>query len=530
MRKVFDYFVTALLLCLCASNQAIAENWLRAESNNFIVFTNTNKRNAEAFVTKLEQYRFILSQFYLSQEQQALPAPKIEIYLTKERRDFNAVRPNIDEAIAGFVISKCAEGIIAFSHFSDGDNLNYKPTQALEQVENDSLIIFLHEYTHIFMAQNTTMIEPRWYTEGIAEYYSSMKFTDSELSLGHGSSMRLSQLLNGSSAIKYEDILGYTDRLRKGYFAFDFYAHSWLLTNFILHDRERKSKLPQYFTAINNGEDAVVAFERIFGIAVKDLPRILRRHLVTAKTKSFSIRDMPNFKIDISEMPPASKKLLFLDAAAKACPTIEYKPHLLAKIRAETSKLPNDEYAKNVLARAEIIIGEEEKALEHYKYVTAKSPLDAEAFYRLGQVYFLMVNNNKILPGETKVTQIAKARAAFARSYQLNPTNPANLYYYSMSAPRNANPPDESSVNAAVEAHLMSPSNRDYAFNAANILVLDGEYGEAKSVLLGMTSKSHQTQQSKELVAAIAAIDAKKSKEEILQALLAAALKIDEVE
>ncbi len=528
MRRNNWLFVFFLTLFMGFDNQALAAKWLKAETDNFVVYTNTNSRNAEAYITKLEQYRHILSQFYLTKEQQALPVPKIEIYLTKDIRDFNEVRPNIGEGVAGFVISTCIDGTTAFSYFSDGDNLIYRPSTAIEQVENESLIIFFHEYTHIFMAQNTTMNEPRWYTEGIAEYYSSMKFTENEFSLGHGSKMRLSQFLDGRGLIKYEDILRDSESLYQGYNALDFYAQSWLLTNYLLHDDERRRKLPLYFAAVNNGEDAVLAFERVYQIAVKDLPRILRYYLATAKTKSYSISGMPSIKVAISEMPPSANRLLLLDGAVKSCPSNEYKPRLLEKIRSESAKFPEDIYSRNVLARAEIIIGDQSRAINHFKNLSTQNPNDSEAFFRLGQAYYLMAERGNIIAGETKNSQIAKARAALARSYQINPTNPVNLYFYSRTAPKGSNFPDESSLNAAVEAHLMSPANRDYAFNAASMLVLGGELVEARSVLIDMTSKSHQTKQSKELVAAIAAIDAKKSKEEILQTLLAAALKIEE--
>lgn len=514
--RVFLICILAFGVTIFATSKAAADTWVKAETANFIVYSNIGERDANAYAAKLEQYRFILSQFYLSREQQAQASPKFEVYLTDRRRHFKEVWPTIDDDVAGFVVTNCVEGITAFSHF-DTDGPSRSSLSALRG-ENSSLEIIFHEYTHMFMAQNTSMAEPRWYSEGMAEYYSTMKFNNSEMVLGYGSSWRIS-VLRGGGKLDYEAILRDDPRLREDHHQASFYAQSWLLTNYLLHDNIRQQKIRLYFAARNNGEDPILAFERIFEVKVKDLPHILNRYLESAKTKVFSIRNMPPPQVKIEALPQSSDKLILWNAALKTCRSDDYKPQLLAKIKAEVAKYPEDSFANSVNANADLLIGDEKLALEYFKARSAQNPNDSEAFFRLGQVYFSAANDDNLFDGETKVSQIAKARTAFGRAYQLDPINAANLYYFSKTAAVGEVFPDDSSLNAATEAFLMAPSNRIYALNAAFMLILRDNYEDAKIVLNSISNNPHRRVAFVQAARAIAAIDAKKSKKEIIEAL-----------
>jgi len=301
-----------------------------------------------------------------------------------------------------------------------------------------------------------------------------------------------------------------------------FYAQSWLLTHYLLSDPTRRAAFARYIAARNRGEDPITAFETLIGVKVDVLSATLNSYMNgNFGATLYRMRNLPNPTVNVAQLPPSANKLLLWDAAAKGCAQQEYRPALLTKIREEAAKFPQDALANAVLARAEIVIGDEEKALPFYTNLTAAEPNNAEAHFRLGQILYLMVTHEKYLPNETNDSQLAKARAAFVRSYQLNPLNYVNLYYLSRTAKRDASFPDESSLNAAVEAHFLAPSIPTFAGNAAILLIFANQLQEAKIILQSLANNPHGGRLEQRYVDAIAAIDAGKSKFEILQIITA---------
>jgi hypothetical protein len=510
MRRNFGA-LCAILIGLAAAGGAGAQDgrWTRAESEHFVVYSDTSPKMTSAYLYRLEQYRYILSRFHGYTAEDDAETPKISIYFVSTFGDLKQTWPEAGPYVGGYY-KDCIEGQAAVAIYQD-DTLR-STRDAKTQDENASQAVLFHEYAHTFMFQNSAAIYPQWFVEGYAEYYSTTKIAGDTAIIGMGFSWRVQELLRpGGAMLTYADILTGAWRPKKE----DtdkteaFYAQSWLLTHYLMSDTARQAKLSAYIAAYDRGDDPVKAFETAFGIPVKTLDKTLNAYLDKLMATEYRIHDMPDPQIKISAMPRSANKLLLWDAADRLCPARADGAPLLDHIQTEAARYPDDDYAQMALARAEIIIGDEAKALPYLTRYTAAHPDDSEGWFRLGQAWYLTTAHRRILSGETRDSQMKKARQALAAAYRLDPRNAPNLYYYALSQAVAGGDAGlrENAVNAAMQAHYLAPSVEGYAIFAARLLINANRSAEAKTMLYPLASNPHQPELAARIRAAIDAID-----------------------
>jgi tetratricopeptide (TPR) repeat protein len=521
IQKIAGWVVAAALGAAVAT-PAVANNWVRVDSAHFTVFSDIGPTSAQAYLIKLEQYRYILSGFYGISKEDDESTPKLRFYFVDTRDDLRQTAPHLPDDVAGYFKS-CAEGEGAVGLFESGE---IRQTQNVKtQEENPTQAVLFHEYAHDFMFQHSDRAYPPWFVEGFAEFYSTTKIQGDEAIVGMAFSWRVNSLLYGARSIPYADLLRDSWRPKKGepsgQLEDAFYAQSWLLTHYILSDPPRHQKFAAFMDAYHSGEDPVAAFERVFGIKVKDLDNILVSYFNKMQASVYRIHDMPAPVVTATTLPPSAKKLLLWDAYDRMCPAPDDQQALLAKIQTEAAKYPGDAFAEDVLARAEIVIGDESQALDYLKQRVAAHPDDAEAYFMLGQTWYLMTIHKHILDGQTPDSQKAAARAALGKSYQLDPLYAPNLYYYSLALAVPGQPPSDNMIAAAMEAQALSPSVDTYAVHAAQLLVVRDRMAEAKEMLIPLASNPHAPKPAAWAANIIAIIDRQGSQAEVLAALKA---------
>jgi len=520
MGKTIKGWLLAAALGAAVAAPAGANNWVRADSAHFTVFSDIGAKNAQAYLMKLEQYRYVLSGFYGITKDDDASTPKLRFYFVDTLDDLRQTNPEAENNLAGYY-KGCAEGEGAVGLYEDGQ---IQQTQNVKsQEENPTQAVLFHEYAHDFMFQHSDKAYPHWFVEGFAEFYSTTKIQGDEAIVGMAFSWRVNTLMYGSRSISYADLLRDTWRPKQGEPSPElvgaFYAQSWLLTNYVLSDPQRHKQFAAFLDAYHGGEDPVEAFEKVFGIKVKDLDNVLQSYFNKMQATEYRIRDMPTPVVTTTPLPPSARKLLLWDADDRMCPAPQDRQALLAKIQTEAAKYPGDAFAEDVLARAEIVIGDESQALDYLKQRVAAHPDDAEGYFMLGETWYLMTIHKRILPGETPESQKAAARAALGKSYQLDPLYAPNLYYYSLALAVPGQPPSDNMIAAAMEAQALAPSVETYALRAANLLAVRDRLPEAKEMLIPLASNPHAPKLAAWAANIIAVIDRQGSQPEVLAAL-----------
>src|SRR5690606_27157172 len=88
--------ITANLLSAVAAHA----EWLKAETDHFIVYGDTSEASLRRYARKVERFDALLRTYYPITTEHEIP--KLEIFMAEGRRDMNRVSPGIGEGVAGF--------------------------------------------------------------------------------------------------------------------------------------------------------------------------------------------------------------------------------------------------------------------------------------------------------------------------------------------------------------------------------------------------------------------------------------------
>jgi len=237
-----------LLVFLTAAAPVAAQTWHRADTSNFILYSDGSASKLEEFATELEMFDALFRQYFgLSIE---APPNRLTIYLLKDSEDVGELAGS--NSTAGFYRAS-SEGSIAVANRERGRRVTLTGQAVLQ-----------HEYVHHLMARFFTYGYPAWYREGFAEFFATAEFKrNGDWVLGQPAQYRAAGLRRVSMPL---DSVLFGDRSSFSRNEVDaYYGRSWLLVHLTVFNRERREQLLQYLGQIGRGTDHRLAFEASFG-------------------------------------------------------------------------------------------------------------------------------------------------------------------------------------------------------------------------------------------------------------------------
>jgi len=328
-------FIALVLALLTLAPSAAWADWRKAESEHFVVYSDGSERSLRDYTAKLERFHSLL--------RARLGGPavndlrKLPVYLVGDARALRIAQPQLPNGIDGYYMA------------SENDIF-----AILVRGQSDDLL--LHEYTHHFMANAGQGRLPGWFSEGIAEYYSTATVSDRgaaafgmpnagrQQRLQQGRWLPMDQLLRAKGSFDID-----TEAGRNMY-----YAQSWALTHWVLADQGRARALNGYLNAVANGQDPVEAWQASFGFPLAALEGQLKTYV--RGRLYFSEMEIPPItpQITVSTLPPSwNSVILPLINARSPRPEETDGPALLATSRANAARFPDDALALVALGRAE---------------------------------------------------------------------------------------------------------------------------------------------------------------------------------
>lgn len=520
MRRICG-LLCALWFILMGAPPALADDWIRAESEHFIVHSNDSEIQTRRYLTSLENYRYTLNHLYLIRTGEVKESGKFELFIVKRQTDYTEVRPNVSQTTGGFY-ARCEEGAIAFSTSEYREENVSSRLQRTDKGHQTELVIIFHEYAHHFMFDTYSTAYPSWFIEGFAEYFSTMRFgKESEVNIGIVSQDRYTSLMT-SPWLPYADIIAGTAKRDRAEDRAQFYAQSWLLAHYILSDTTRVKAFGLYLDAYNAGADPLTAFETHMGVKPADMDKLLRAYLSKGvPVISFKFNDMPVPDMAVTALSKSADPLILWQATLKTCPRGSYGPVLLENIRKHYARFANDELAQLTYARAEILLGDPQKAEPVLTAFTAAQPEHAEAQYLLGRYH--LAQGRAIKDAKASEAHYRKARAALSKAYSLEPLSAPTLFYLAQAQESRDDFPNLTAQNAAIQASNLMPSSDDYAVYASQLLIHVDRAPEAAILLKPVAHNPHGGETAQKLKLVIAAIEAGKPKAELLTLLEEAA-------
>ncbi len=253
---------------LVAEPMDIDAGWLEIEGEDLSLMTNAGRQRGLEIAAALHQFRAVFARLAPAIELSS-PAPTTLLAFRDHRSyaPFKTVADRGNSRILGQFLSK-----------PDG---NYLTIDAGAELVG-SLAVIYHEYVHYFVRNNFPGV-PLWFNEGLAEFYSTLTQEEDAVLIG-GAVERHLDHLRRRGELDLVSLLE-ADSRSESYHApnkvGDFYAQSWLLVHYLLSGSgERLERAADFFSRVQEGEDAISGFEEAFDLRLSTLEEELQRHLV----------------------------------------------------------------------------------------------------------------------------------------------------------------------------------------------------------------------------------------------------------
>ena len=460
MRKILALGAFAFAMMLSTTTQAA---WSVATSPHFVVYSEQDPAALRTYAERLERFDAAMRVINPPPADHA-PVSRVTIFVMHDPESLHELVGS--RSIDGFYRGNVT-GAFAFT-------IGASPKAKKEDVANAQTVL-LHEYAHHFMRGNFAASYPPWFTEGFAEFMSAARFEDNgNVSLGIPENNRGSEL-SELSTIPLRNMIAGTY-----YVTAELEAKGWLLVHYLTFEPTRVGQPQSFLVAINRGESAASAAQRIFG----DLAALDRELAAYVKRPRLSYTTVAAAKIapaqiTIASLSPAGDALM--EARVRTAYGIDKfsAKGVAGTIRGVMDRYPDDQEAPCLLARAEYWAERPdavEKAADRLLAHDASS-----ACGTLFKGYALMRRGNfKKLPPDDQIW--GEARRWLVRANRAAPEDPwpMALYYYSFRAAKAK--PTSNAVEALFGALDRAPNDRSLRYLAVIEMLRAGKPDAARNL------------------------------------------------
>ena len=360
-----------------------------------------------------------------------------------------------------------------------------------------------HEYTHYLIRNRDRLRYPAWIEEGLSEVFSTLSVDGTVLEYGRLLEGRVDSLIY-ERWLPFEDVIAARDTgsmsRRVGPM---FYAQSWLLVHYLMIGRQESPfsvESAEYVRRLGAREDPLQAFETVFGLTVASLDRELtdygRRlgYLRLSLKAPFAAPKLAIREIPLDEVAAQVGLLALLRGNLDAAE--EFYAAALEQ---------NSDNAAALVGMADLhkFADRYDDAVPLYERALELAPDNPEHWLDYGE-YFLD-RAVEAASDEERREFTAEARRRFARSYQLDSSNPETLAQNGLTYLFDGEDVAKglSSLEAAYD---LLPSQEEIQLLLAQAYVVAGRVDEARELLEGLLAGSHPTR-AEQIEAALAALD-----------------------
>lgn len=465
----------ALIATMLAPTPAAAK-WLRADTENFIIYSEGSEKSLRDFAEVLQRFDATLRlRFKIPGGQEP---NRLTIFLVPRATDAGRLASGkSNSSIAGFY-SADFEGSYAVSH---RENIK------LDRGTSHAQQVLFHEYGHHFMKRYLSAAFPAWFIEGFAEYYSTTDYTkEGHSKIGMPAYFRAYGLLNLPKLPAETLLLQRPGELRKSGQAEVYYGRAWLLTHMLYYYPERAGQLTTYMEAINRGEDGKKAATDAFGdLAVldKDLNRYMTRPL--AYRQAVDPIPVPG-TITIAALSPAEDAVLPLHLERRSASDDEQRTETRDALKKLSLIHSSDAGVWFELAAAEWEMNEAKRDLTAVRAALDRAialrPKHVRANLLLGQ-WMLAALDDK---ADATAADWNAARKPVILANRADPDDPLPLFVYFDSFRQEGARPPSIAVDGLGRAFDLGRENAririSYAFALANQGNFDAAEGLAKAI------------------------------------------------
>lgn len=479
--------------------------WLRAESPHFVVWSDTSTADASRLLGQLERLDALLRLYTASirKADAGVGVPRLTLYYLDGTLAFTRFAPDAPVDAIGMVGS-CAAGVLGvgvqvgpLAQLDDAD-LAKTPLEAGQS--------YLFEaYARHFLYRSTDVRAPAAFIEGMAKYFSAVRFSGDQMVVGRtptGINRYLALLDEGHShELDYGDVFARTyapdpdanvdPRARAKQLEFE--ARAWTLVHYMLSTDERRARMPAFLDAVHGGRPAAQAFERSYGVKLADLPAALWRYRLTAKTLQVELPATPPAPVTTRTLSRSAGEFVQAEALRAGCPALPQGQALLRGATEQAARMSNSDTARAGAARIAVDWGDAgavAQALPLLKQAAARDPQDAEAAYWLGRAELRLAGQD----AAHDFTYLSAAQAELARANGLRPAESEFALARLQAALAARTEPDRPALDATLAAWRGARDNNTLAQEATLAYAWTGDPLDAGHVLQVLANDSRDAE------------------------------------
>ncbi len=464
------------------------------KSEHFLVYADDSPEKVKATTTQLERFDRAVRVALNLRDREVGPNARVIVFVLPSMADVQKMLGMKRSNVAGYYQGSFPSGPFAFvpaqSPSDSGGALT--PRTVLQ-----------HEYTHHLMYSNWgDVVFPTWFSEGFAELFATAKTQrDEGVVIGAGPSYRMYGM-SRMNDLPVEQLVSSRPDYRDAMQTQIFYGRSWLLTHYLMFDKDRSKQLAAYISAINEGKPAKEA-DTILGLTSS----------LDLKLNAYGARKgLPATELSASELPIGEVTTRPLTAGEAAVMPAMMRSHngvdeklareVVVQARQLAAPYPNDAGAQNALAEAEFDAKNFAEANAAADRVLAADPKSVHGLIYKGMAQMALAEK-----AQNKDAAVwTAARRWFLAANKIDPLYswPPQLYFESFAQAGQGAP--KSARDALLYAYKLAPQVIGLRLEASRVLLQDGDTKAARVALEPVAFSPHfgdLADQAKRVIAAL---------------------------
>jgi tetratricopeptide (TPR) repeat protein len=466
-------------LWLMVSAMPAQAQWHEASSDHFVIYADQGPDQLRKFADRLERYHRGLEILLSADRPKPSPSNRVIVYMVRSDADVRKLYGDKKSFVQGFYQPR-AGGSVAFvpeSVSGSGDSL-------------EPYRILFHEYAHHFLIGSTGQGYPLWFSEGFAEFLSSVKFErDGGIGLGAPANHRGYELML-AKPVPIERLLDTAGYLKSKTKAYDeFYGRSWLLFHYLKISGQRQGQLANYVNALRKGKSEMEAASDAFGdlqALDKELDKYLRQsrmNYMPIPASKLVIGDIALRKLDKAEaaiMPVVLRSKRGVDEVTAKL--------VLPDAKAIAAQYPAHPAVLSALAEAEFDAGNDAAAIAAADKAIAVSPGNINAQLQKGYALARMMES-----AENPAKAAGAVRAQFLKVNALENDHPIPLIRFYMTFRESGREPTKNAIEGLEWALTLAPHDQGLRMMVASQQMEDEQFVDAQTTLLPLAYSPHES-------------------------------------
>lgn len=469
----FGWWLATAAMAVTASPASAA--WLKATSRHFVVYADTDDRDLRRQATELENFDALLRHVQHLPDQPDAEFNKVTVYVLPSLSALQGLLHNT--TIAGIYLPRVTGSVAFTPRVRDGEDPN-----ALS-----GRIVLFHEYAHHFLLGNFAAAYPAWFSEGYAEFASTVMKKDDAYWVGAPAQHRAYGLLLSGVSLNAAQLFAPPTRMSDAQVEV-LYGRGWLLTHMIEFDPGLGTQFKKYLTLLNTGTPSVKAASEAFG-DLKELDKKMSRYLNQSRISARTIKaeTLPTPTIDVRPLGTGEAALVRLRMESTRGVDAKGAASVYARAKNLAGRLEGDAVAQGWLAEMAYDANDNTGAEKAADAALAIDPRSSQALLYKARVHLRRLVTSK----STDKDAWAEARSWIIKANRAQTNDAAALSLFYDSYDMQGTAPSKGAIAGIYRAVDLVPQDQGLRFAAARQYLIDGDLPSAKAMLRPLAFDPH---------------------------------------